>query len=132
MRLNQTTTLSSFEPRIAPDGETPVFNDDLGGGSNIVEPEIVNPVSVPVNTPIKGGNITNVEQIETALETPTTVSQDVKEPSATTDENKIYGGGGTMPDSPIVINKPKPNYIVYGIVGVIGILVVYKLFFKKK
>lgn len=126
MRLDQTTTLNTLQESIAPNSEAQVFSSDLVGGSNIVEPNIITPINPSVKTLIKGGGITTLEEVETALEAP------VKEPSATTDDNKIYGGGGTTPDSPIIINKPKPNYIVYGIVGVIGTLVVYKLFFKKK
>jgi hypothetical protein len=133
MRLNQTTTLNSFQQRIAPDGETPTFNDDLGGGSNIVEPDIITPIAIQVEAPIKGGNVTNVEQVEAGLELPNDIRlNDVKESSATTEENKTYVSGGTTPDSNIVLNKPKPNYLVYGIIGVIGALVIYKVFFKKK
>ena len=53
-------------------------------------------------------------------------------PSATTDQTKNYIGGGTTPNSPINVKKPKPNYLTYGIIGVIGLAVVYKLFFSKK
>lgn len=53
-------------------------------------------------------------------------------PSATTDQTKNYVGGGTTPDSSITVKKPKPNYLVFGIVGVIGLAVIYKLFFNKK
>lgn len=53
-------------------------------------------------------------------------------PSATTEENKLYFGGGTTPDSKIIVIKPKPNYVMYGIVAVIGLLVIYKVFLNKK
>jgi len=53
-------------------------------------------------------------------------------PSATTEENKLYFGGGTTPDSKIIVTRPKPNYVMYGIVSVIGLLVIYKLFLNKK
>jgi hypothetical protein len=132
MNLNQTTRISGVRQRIAPDGETPTFNDDLGGGSSIVEPDIINPVAVQQEAPIRGGSVTNVEQVEAGLESPNnTELNGEKDPSATTDQNKTYVSGGTTPDSPIIIRKPKTNYIVYGIVGVIGALVIYKVFFKK-
>ena len=53
-------------------------------------------------------------------------------PSATTGETKTYVDGGTTPDSNITVKKPKPNYLTFGIIGVIGLLVVYKLFLNKK
>ena len=52
-------------------------------------------------------------------------------PSATTEQTKNYIGGGTSPNSPINVKKPKPNYLTYGIIGVIGLAIVYKLFFTK-
>jgi hypothetical protein len=132
MNLNQTTSFSSMRKRIAPDDEMPTFNDDLGGSSTIVEPEILNPVSVTEFAANSGGSVTNFEQVEAGLELPNdTGLNGEKEPSATTDENKTYLSGGTTPDSPIIIKKPKKNYIVYGIVGVIAVLVLYKLYFKK-
>lgn len=132
MNLNQTTSISSVRKRIAPDDETPMFNDDLGGGSSIVEPDFINPVANQSEAPIRGGSVTNVEQVEAGLESPNdTGLNGEKEPSATTDENKTYVGGGTTPDSPIIIKTPKTNYVVYGIVGVIAVLVLYKLYFKK-
>jgi hypothetical protein len=53
------------------------------------------------------------------------------EPSLTTDENKIYLSGGTTADSKIVVRKPTPNYFAYGIIALIGLLVVRRVFFKK-
>lgn len=52
--------------------------------------------------------------------------------SATTEENKLYFSGGTTPDSKIIVIKPRPNYVMYGIVSVIGLLVIYKVFLNKK
>lgn len=54
------------------------------------------------------------------------------ESSPTTEQNKNYIGGGTTPDSDIIVNKSKSNYIRYGIVGVVGAYVIYKVFFNKK
>jgi xanthosine utilization system XapX-like protein len=45
---------------------------------------------------------------------------------------KSYIEGGTTPDSKIVINKPKPNYTKIGIIGLIGVYVIYKVVFNKK
>jgi hypothetical protein len=64
----------------------------------------------------------------------TNISQNINsksESSATTDETKTYVGGGTTPDSNIVVNKPKRNYFMYGVIGVVGVYVVYKVFFNK-
>lgn len=55
-----------------------------------------------------------------------------KIPSATTNSTKSYVEGGTSPDSKIVIKKPKPNYTVLGVLGIVGSFVVYKVFFNKK
>jgi hypothetical protein len=54
------------------------------------------------------------------------------EPSPTTKQNKNYIGGGTTPDSDIIVNKSKSNYIGYAIVGIVVAYVVYKLFLNKK
>jgi hypothetical protein len=59
-------------------------------------------------------------------------SNNTSEPSATTDETKTYVEGGTTPDSNIVIKKPMTKYYIYGIVGIIGALIAYKVFFSKK
>ena len=53
-------------------------------------------------------------------------------PSATTKENKLYFGGGTTPDSEIVVMKPKSNYLALVVVGAIGFFVVYKVFLNKR
>jgi hypothetical protein len=55
-----------------------------------------------------------------------------KESSPTTKQNKNYIGGGTTPDSDIIVNKSKSNNIGYVIVGVVGAYVIYKMFFNKK
>lgn len=52
--------------------------------------------------------------------------------SATSKSTKSYVEGGTTPDSNIIIKKPKPNYVAVGVVGVIGLYVIYKVFFNKK
>ena len=54
------------------------------------------------------------------------------ESSPTTKQNKNYIGGGTTPDSDIIINKSKSNYIGYAIVGVVGAYLIYKMFLNKK
>ena len=54
------------------------------------------------------------------------------ERSPTTLQNKNYIGGGTTPDSDIIINKSKSNYIGYVIVSIVGAYVIYKMFFDKK
>lgn len=114
------------------------------GASQVIEPEIINTVpnqgaiqptltleqvQEAVNQP-SGGVTTTIQEPNVLI--PSTKPETLAEPSATTDETKTYGGGGTTPNSTIVIKKPKPNYLVYGIVGVIGVLVVYKVFFKGK
>ena len=56
------------------------------------------------------------------------------EPSRFTKQNKNYIEGGITPDSDIIVSKSKSksNYIGYGIVGIVGAYVVYKVFFNKK
>jgi hypothetical protein len=54
------------------------------------------------------------------------------EPSATTKETKTYVSGGTTANSNIVVDKPNRNYLMYGLIGVVGAYFVYKVFFKKK
>ena len=53
-------------------------------------------------------------------------------PSATTDSTKNYVGGGTTPDSNINLKKLKPNYFMYGLLGIVGAYVGYQVFFNKK
>jgi hypothetical protein len=52
--------------------------------------------------------------------------------SPTSDSTKNYLGGGTTPNSDIIVNKPKPNYTTIVIVGIVGAYVLYKVFFNKK
>jgi fructose 1,6-bisphosphatase len=52
--------------------------------------------------------------------------------SATTYFTKTYVEGGTTPNSKIVIKKPKRNYTTLGLLGIVGVYVVYKVFFNKK
>jgi len=125
---------------------------NTNNGSQIVEPEILIPIN-PTNTPpvytppIKGTQ--NVEDVENGLPQGTTVHQNTVNsnqtntgnstvtnpnatPSATTDSTKNYVNGGTTPDSNIIVKKPKPNYLVYGLIGLVGAYVVFKMFFNKK
>ena len=50
---------------------------------------------------------------------------------AGSNRGKTYVSGGTTKDNPIVLSKPKPNYLIYVVVGVLGILVINRLFFNK-
>lgn len=52
--------------------------------------------------------------------------------SATTNSTKSYVEGGTTPNSKIIINKPKPNYVMRGAIVLVGAYVIYKVFFNKK
>jgi hypothetical protein len=61
----------------------------------------------------------------------TNTSNPDKESSATTDETKTYVGGGTTPDSQIVVKKPTTKYFVYGIVAIVVAYLGYKMFYKK-
>ena len=148
MRIDdmQTTMLvADYDNQIMPIYEDPIYT---GGGSNIIEPEIIIPVNNEIETPIKDGTI-NAEQIEILTQQGGNTSQSGSstsqsgtstisepnidaEPSATTDETKTYVGGGTTPDSNIIVDKPKRNYLMYGLIGVVGVYVIYKVFFNKK
>lgn len=120
------------------------------GGSQISEPEILIPITPTEYTPPVKSTV-NLEEVESQLpqnsssqsgSSQATTSQSNSGtstgvnpnavPSATTGETKNYVDGGTTPDSKITVKKPKPNYLTLGIFGVIGLLVVYKLFFNKK
>lgn len=109
-------------------------------GSIITEPELINPVQNGNNISIKNpkptkpvGNILLYEENEIKeIGNKADVPKPDKIPSKTTDQNKVYVDGGTTPNSDIIIKKPKPNYIIYGVIGIVGILVVYKLFFDGK
>jgi hypothetical protein len=111
------------EPNIIPinnAGNSPNLNNNIniGNGSS-------SSVPIQVVTPVDAGNTS-------AGSTSGATSNNTSEPSATTDETKTYVGGGTTPDSNIVVKKPMTKYYVYGIIGLIGALVVYKTFFNKK
>jgi hypothetical protein len=45
---------------------------------------------------------------------------------------KTYVTGGTTPNSTIQVQKPKKNMLLIGAIAVIGIVVAYKYFIKKK
>lgn len=117
------------------------------GSSQITEPNIIIPISngsnMPntnnqsntgndstANIPIEVVNPVNTGNTSTGSTSGTT-SGNISEPSATTDETKTYIGGGTTPDSQIVVKKPMSKYYIYGILGIVGGLVVYKVFFSK-
>lgn len=141
MRTNDMRTtmlVADYDNQIMPVDENSTYT---GGGSNIVEPEIVIPVNNEIATPI-GAGLASAEQVEILTQqagntsqsgTSTVVEPNIDaEPSATTDETKTYVGGGTTPDSNIVVDKPKRNYLMYGLIGVVGVYVIYKVFFNKK
>ena len=119
----------------------PVLGGEIGG-SQVLEPEIIgNSYIQPINPLSESNNISlqdivdiSSEQVIPAQDTMVVTSSPNanSEPSATTDETKTYVEGGTTANSSIVINKPKRNYLMYGIIGLIGALVVYKMFFNKK
>jgi len=133
--------VSDYDSQMMPNNDMLVNN---GGSSQVLEPEIIMPIYTQNQTPVRGTSITSIEQIEPivseeVVENPpvksgSTDTKPVKdsEPSATTDETKTYVGGGTTPDSQIVVKKPMTKYYVYGILGIVGALVVYKMFFNKK
>ena len=86
----------------------------------VVDNTVINPIISPKpNTPVATDN-------QLGLPNPNAV------PSATTDQTKVYVGGGTSPNSNIIVTKPKPNYLLMGLSGIILVLVCYKLFFNKK
>lgn len=112
------------------------------GGSQVAEPEIIIPITPKPNTPPKKNTLI-LEDIKndlpqgnsTSVVSGTKDSEDTKpkgESSATTDETKTYVGGGTTPDSQIVVKKPTTKYFVYGIVGIVVAYLGYKVFFNKK
>lgn len=92
--------------------------------SQVVEPEFVASVYPQKETLVKTTNV---------IEQPVTKETGIaSEPSATSDETKIYIGGGTTPESPILVKKPMTKYYLNGVVAVLAVLVAYKLFFNKK
>lgn len=132
--------VSDYDNQIMPNYESSI---NEVGSSQVLEPEIIMPIYSQSQTPVRGTTITSIEEIEPivseqVVENPpvksgSTDTKPVKdsEPSATTDETKTYVGGGTTPDSQIVVKKPMTKYYVYGIIGIVGALVVYKMFFNK-
>jgi hypothetical protein len=136
--MRTTMLVADYDNQIMPIYDDPTYS---GGGSNIVEPEIIIPVNSEIVTPISAGSA-SAEQVEILTQQAGNTSQSGTsavaepnidaEPSATTDETKTYVGGGTTPDSNIIIDKPKRNYLMYGILGVVGAYVIYKVFFNKK
>lgn len=148
MRVNNIETIIPNDDynnsEITPiDYGNPILSNNTGSGSQIIEPEIVIPISTDSGTnnnyPKEQIDVIETvlnqqqEQIPAQTGTSTVTEPNINsEPSATTDENKTYVGGGTTPDSNIVVNKPKPNYLMYGLIGVVGLAVVYKLFLSKK
>lgn len=52
-------------------------------------------------------------------------------PNIATNGGKTYVSGGTTKDNPIVLSKPKRNYLMYTIVVVLSFLVINKLFINK-
>ena len=139
---NQTRIyVSDYDNQMMPTYDNPIYGL---GNSQVSEPEIINPINLQEYTPHNNGAVSlqdienNLPQGGTSqLGTSVVVQPEIKsnteaEPSATTEETKTYIDGGTTPDSPIVVNKPKPNYLMLGLLGIVGALVVYKLFFSKK
>lgn len=141
----------TFAPTSPKSISTDIDNTSESGGSSvIVEPEIIQTGGSNSNTPIFGNAnqpltqsqindiSNNTPDIRTLIDNspkPTntngsSASNPNAVPSATTDQTKNYVGGGTTPNSPINVKKPRPNYLVYGIIGLIGLAVIYK-FFKK-
>jgi hypothetical protein len=131
--------VSDYDSQMMPTYEIPVYEN---GSSQVAEPEIIIPISPLPNTPPKKNTLI-LENIEndlpqgnsTSVVSGTKDSEDTKpkgEPSATTDQTKTYVGGGTTPDSQIVVKKPTTKYFVYGIVGIVVAYLGYKVFFNKK
>jgi hypothetical protein len=111
------------EPNIIPINNAsnpPNLNNDINAGNTSS-----GAIPIQVTTPVNASNTS-------AGSTSGSTSNSTSEPSATTDETKTYIGGGTTPDSNIVVKKPTSKYFIYGIIGIIGALVVYKVFFNKK
>jgi hypothetical protein len=116
------------------------------GSSQVLEPEIL--VALNLQTPttntggvksppkpeitLEGTVLTSETNNSTTQNNNSTTQNNNSQPSATTGETKTYVGGGTTPDSNIIVNKPKPNYLMFGLIGVVGVYVIYKIFFNKK
>jgi len=159
-RIQPISEVRTFNDTIDGGIDYPVFNDEvLNGGSQIVEPDVITPI-YPTGSGNLGelnseevidvvlaqqnsGQGTNNSGTSTTTSGQTTSGQtagtsSIKEPatevvpSATTGSTKTYVDGGTTPDSDIIVDKPKPNYLVFGLIGLVGAYVVYKVFFQKK
>lgn len=137
------------------DVENPIIKETTFpelGNSQIIEPNIITPIydvsdlpnsniytntgntssgAIPIEviTPV---DTSNTSTGSTSGTKDTEVTKPKGEPSATTDETKTYVGGGTTPDSQIVVKKPTTKYFVYGIVGIVVAYLGYKVFFNKK
>ena len=150
----------SFNDTIDSGSDFPIFNNEMSdGGSQIVEPVYLPPTNpiridnlgefnseelIDVVLPEQNSGQTILSQTtsgQTSGQTnsgqpagTSSITEPItdSEPSATTDETKTYVGGGTTPDSNIIVNKPKRNYLMYGLVGLVGAYVIYKVFFDKK
>ena len=141
----------TYTPTAPKNISTDIDNTSESGGSSvIVEPEIIQsggsgnttPIFGNANQPMTQAEIKDISEntpdIKTLIDTNPKPKQTSGSnssnpnavPSATTDETKNYISGGTTPDSPITVKKPRPNYLIYGIIGLIGLAVVYKLLKK--
>lgn len=143
MKLNDKITtmyLGNYDNEVSPN-YSEESSGTYTGGSQVLEPQIIAPIynqnqTNVIENEVRADNIQDILNQQTttneSLPTNEVKPNKVSEPSATTEENKTYVNGGTTPDSNIVVNKPRTNFVVYGIVGLVGLLVVYKLFFYKK
>lgn len=153
--------LPTFDDTIDSGSDFPIFNNEMSdGGSQIVEPDYLPPTN-PIRSD-NLGEFNSEELIDVVLAQQnsgqtnsgqtnsgqsnsgqtnsgqpagtSSITEPItdSEPSATTNETKTYVGGGTTPDSNIIVNKPKGNYLMYGLVGLVGAYVIYKVFFNKK
>ena len=156
MRANRIQPISeqpTFNDTIDGGFNYPIFNDELlNGGSQIIEPDVITPINPTGIGNVRDLNSEEVIDIVLAQQnsgTGTTNSgqttsgqtagtSSIKEPATevvpntTTGGTKTYVDGGTTPDSDIVVDKPKPNYLLFGLIGLVGAYVVYKVFFQKK
>ena len=82
-------------------------------------------------TPSGSGSSTTPSGTTSGTNTSGTTSNNTSEPSATTDDTKTYVGGGTTPDSTIVIKKSNRKYYVYVGVALIVGLIAYKVLYNK-
>lgn len=106
---------------------------DIGSHRDTPEYDIDNPVFTP-RPPKAGSQIKEPTIVKNQSTKPYSMSPPVinNAPSPTTNGTKTYVEGGITPNSNIVVNKPKPNYLVFGLLGIVGAFVIYKVFFNKK